>query len=192
MLSDVNRSDYCTRRTAFEKARKAIEIPTKNTDRELWREPFPDPPGDYYAPSIHVTAQGAIGIDVAGTVFVRTLQEWHSLAERLSRAEQRVRWLEQEVQDDRALWCADVSVVNAQTSLISELGQENDALKAENERLHLALTLATEERNTREKKIDQILDTHYAVLRTPEGFLDTARRSIEATRRFHSIVKEHS
>jgi hypothetical protein len=50
--------------------------PVLNTDRELWREP----PGDYYANSVHVTAQGGLGINVGGTVIVRPLREWHTLA----------------------------------------------------------------------------------------------------------------
>jgi hypothetical protein len=52
-----------------------------NTDRELWREEHPE--GDaysYYSPSIHVTARGGIGINVGGTVFVKSLKEWHDLA----------------------------------------------------------------------------------------------------------------
>lgn len=47
-----------------------------NTDRTIWREVA----GDYYSPSIHVTAGGGIGINVGGTVIVKTLAEWHSLA----------------------------------------------------------------------------------------------------------------
>lgn len=47
-----------------------------NTDRELWRERK----GDYYADSIHVTADGAIGMNVGGTVIVKPIQGWHSLA----------------------------------------------------------------------------------------------------------------
>jgi hypothetical protein len=49
-----------------------------NTDRELWRETE----GDYYAPSIHVTEHGGIGIKVGGTVVVRPIREWHALATR--------------------------------------------------------------------------------------------------------------
>lgn len=52
-----------------------------SNDRELWREHHPE--GDaysYYAPSIHVTEGGGIGINVDGTVHVRTLREWHKLA----------------------------------------------------------------------------------------------------------------
>jgi hypothetical protein len=49
-----------------------------NTDRELWRETE----GDYYAPSIHVTEHGGIGIDIGGTVVVRPIREWHALATR--------------------------------------------------------------------------------------------------------------
>lgn len=52
-----------------------------NTDRELWREGGGDGNGmSYYEPSIHVTERGGIGINVGGTVFVKTLREWHALA----------------------------------------------------------------------------------------------------------------
>jgi len=51
-----------------------------NTDRELWREPSMPPGMEYYAPSIHVTEGGGIGIDVGGIVFVKPLREWHRLA----------------------------------------------------------------------------------------------------------------
>jgi hypothetical protein len=47
-----------------------------NTDRELWRERE----GDFYADSIHVTAQGSIGINVGGLVIVMPLKEWHQAA----------------------------------------------------------------------------------------------------------------
>lgn len=50
--------------------------PCANTDRELWREVE----GDYYAPSIHVTEGGGVGINVGGTVYVKPLREWHKLA----------------------------------------------------------------------------------------------------------------
>jgi len=49
----------------------------QNTDRELWREPGDWPNGDYYAPSIHVTAWGNIGIDCDGMVYVAPVREWH-------------------------------------------------------------------------------------------------------------------
>lgn len=45
-----------------------------NTDRELWRERLCDPLSN----SIHVTADGAIGINVGGRVIVAPLCEWHS------------------------------------------------------------------------------------------------------------------
>ena len=44
-----------------------------NTDKELWREVT----GDYYSPSIHLTREGSIGINVGGHVIVRTVQKWH-------------------------------------------------------------------------------------------------------------------
>jgi hypothetical protein len=52
------------------------EAPKQNTDVELWREP----PGDYYANSVHVTAGGGLGINVGGTVIVKPLAAWHALA----------------------------------------------------------------------------------------------------------------
>jgi len=52
---------------------KAQQI--KNTDRELWRET-----DSYFAPSIHVTEQGGIGINVSGRVIVMPIRAWHALA----------------------------------------------------------------------------------------------------------------
>jgi hypothetical protein len=49
----------------------------ENTDRELFREIE----GDYYSPSLHVTKDGHIGINVGGLVIVKTLIEWHALAQ---------------------------------------------------------------------------------------------------------------
>lgn len=51
----------------------------KNTDRELWRERA----DDYYTPSIHVTQDGAIGINVGGSVIVQSLADWHAAARRV-------------------------------------------------------------------------------------------------------------
>jgi hypothetical protein len=47
-----------------------------NNDKEIWRKVD----GDYYSPSIHVTANGQIGINVGGYVFVKDVSEWHGLA----------------------------------------------------------------------------------------------------------------
>ena len=55
----------------------------QNTDRELWRKI----PGNYYSPSIHVTEQGAIGINVGGTVYVMPVENWHALLGRLAAVE---------------------------------------------------------------------------------------------------------
>ena len=51
-----------------------------NTDRELYRERAPDPPGAYYANSVHVTREGAIGMNVGGLVVVLPIAEWHRRA----------------------------------------------------------------------------------------------------------------
>lgn len=48
----------------------------ENTDREIWRRT----PGDFYSPSVHVTAEGGIGIDVGGRVVVMDVEDWHALA----------------------------------------------------------------------------------------------------------------
>jgi hypothetical protein len=54
------------------------QAPCVNTDREIWRENE----GDAYAPSIHVTKDGGVGINCGGSVYVKPLREWHRLAER--------------------------------------------------------------------------------------------------------------
>lgn len=52
-------------------------MPVKNTDRELWRE---SDDRSQCSPTIHVTQDGHIGINVGGTVITRTIREWHDLA----------------------------------------------------------------------------------------------------------------
>ena len=52
------------------------DTPSKNNDKHLW----PIPNDDYYAPSIHATEDGRIGMNVGGIVFVKSIREWHSLA----------------------------------------------------------------------------------------------------------------
>lgn len=97
----------------------------ENTDRELWRERA----GDYYADSIHVTEHGGIGINCGGTVFVKPLRVWHSLAADLARAtaeRDALRAVIAHARDlcakqalDEGLWCdmAHISEAHLQTSL---------------------------------------------------------------------------
>lgn len=47
----------------------------QNADTELWRQT----PGDYYSPSIHVTKDGKIGINVGGIVLVEDVEVWHRI-----------------------------------------------------------------------------------------------------------------
>ena len=47
----------------------------ENTDVELWRKKE----DDYYSPSIHVTNQGGIGINVGGYVLVAPVEKWHHI-----------------------------------------------------------------------------------------------------------------
>lgn len=49
----------------------------RNTDRHLWPDTIPE--GQPHE-TIHVTAQGGIGINVGGYVIVKPLAEWHRLA----------------------------------------------------------------------------------------------------------------
>ena len=51
----------------------------KNTDRELWRE-IED---DHYSVSVHVTQDGKIGMNVGGSVIVKTVREWHDTTSHL-------------------------------------------------------------------------------------------------------------
>jgi hypothetical protein len=53
-----------------------MEQAYENTDKEIWREVPEDP----YTPSIHVTADGKIGMSLGGTVIVRDIRYWHRLA----------------------------------------------------------------------------------------------------------------
>jgi hypothetical protein len=55
---------------------QAQNQPALNTDRELWREKK----DDYYAPSIHVTQGGGIGMNVGGHVIVLPVRDWHRAA----------------------------------------------------------------------------------------------------------------
>lgn len=52
------------------------EMAMQNTDRELWRETE----DDYYAPSLHVTEGGSIGVNVGGTMIIMPIRDWHALA----------------------------------------------------------------------------------------------------------------
>jgi len=46
-----------------------------NTDKNIWRKVE----GDYYSPSIHVTQDNNIGINVGGHVIVMPIEKWFLL-----------------------------------------------------------------------------------------------------------------
>ena len=50
-----------------------------NTDKEIWRRVK----DDFYSPSIFVTKEGGIGIKKGGMVFVKPVEQWHSLAQKV-------------------------------------------------------------------------------------------------------------
>lgn len=54
--------------------------PALNTDRELYREDTGDSAGSHYENSLHVTAQGHIGMNVGGTVLTAPIAHWHTAA----------------------------------------------------------------------------------------------------------------
>ncbi len=51
----------------------------QNTDREIWRGPD-EGGGDFYADSLFITKEGALGINCGGSVYVKPIREWHRLA----------------------------------------------------------------------------------------------------------------
>lgn len=61
-------------------SREISEQASINTDRELYREDLQDPldPDNFYAPSIHVTQDGRIGMSVGGMVIVMSIRNWHN------------------------------------------------------------------------------------------------------------------
>lgn len=90
-----------TEREFLEGLRPEDEQVAANTDRELWREGGGDGNGmSYYEPSIHVTEQGGIGINVGGNVYVKTLREWHGLAAQLTAQAERLRERDEQLRDE--------------------------------------------------------------------------------------------
>ena len=63
----------------FEEEYKMLEknecICCVNTDKNIWR----NVKDDYYSPSIHVTEEGNIGINVGGHVIVKPVEDWFLL-----------------------------------------------------------------------------------------------------------------
>ena len=55
--------------------KRLSDVGAQNTDREVWRERT----GDYYSPSIHITKEGGVGINVAGAVIVMPIRSWHQI-----------------------------------------------------------------------------------------------------------------
>ena len=47
-----------------------------NTDKEIWRKTK-----DTFSPTIFITKRKGVGIEVGGTVNVKTIEKWHELAE---------------------------------------------------------------------------------------------------------------
>lgn len=54
--------------------------PYKNEDKLLFTEPNIDWKDEGYMPKVFVTKDNAIGMNVGGYVFIKTITEWHRLA----------------------------------------------------------------------------------------------------------------
>lgn len=95
------------------------EQAAKNTDVELWREVL----GDFYAPSIHMTQDGGIGIDVSGHVIVKPVRDWHGQADEIER-------LRAALRPFAAAWYNDNGDVTISTGHITraDYARANDAL----------------------------------------------------------------
>lgn len=106
-------------RTAASEQTARTDAGTLNTDRELWRERE----GDYYADSLHITANGGIGINCEGHVFVKPIRTWHLLAGENARLER------------------DLSTANARLERLRELARALIYAKSleEDEAAHIAL-----------------------------------------------------
>ena len=95
----------------------------KNTDKEIWREIE----GEYYSPSIFVTEQGKIGINVGGYVYVQSVEKWHQQADRIKDLE---KLLEHSVGAD----CREmryIQEIENRDARIAELEFENKAFRDE-------------------------------------------------------------
>lgn len=95
-----------------------------NTDKELWRER----PGDYYADSLHVTENGAIGMNCGGTVYVMPIREWHGLKARVAELEAALRSMT--TSNSNA-----VALLTARNAQLAEAMKERERLRAVVEKL---------------------------------------------------------
>ncbi len=84
------------------------------------------------------------------------------------------------------------SNLNALRQAMIDTADENAALKKQVERLTLALAMASEERNLRQQKLDDLAECEPNPISycTPETYLDRARREIECKARFASRAEK--
>ena len=77
-IDEHNNRDRSKINRQGETAMSAESQACKNTDREIWRGPD-EGGGDFYADSLHITKEGALGINCGGYVVVMPIREWHRL-----------------------------------------------------------------------------------------------------------------
>lgn len=65
---------------------------TKNTDKRIWKKV----PGDAFSPSIHITAENGVGMDVGGHVIVAPIEIWHE-AMRLMMSSKLLPWYQRKM-----------------------------------------------------------------------------------------------
>lgn len=102
------------------------EQTAENTDKELWREN----PGDYYAPSIHVTNEGWIGINVGGKVFVKDVRTWNAMAQDMVNLGQELERITDAALKNQAVYQQEMNDKSEEiSSLKSQLEQANKTLE---------------------------------------------------------------
>lgn len=52
----------------------------QNNDKQIYKRPAKDWKEEGYTPTLFITPEGMLGIEVFGTVFVKTIEEWHHMA----------------------------------------------------------------------------------------------------------------
>lgn len=52
----------------------------QNNDKTIYKRPAKDWKDEGYTPYLFITPEGALGISVGGMVYVKTIEEWHSIA----------------------------------------------------------------------------------------------------------------
>lgn len=144
-----------------------IDQCAENTDREIYRGPD-DGCGDYYSDSLHITAEGALGIDCDGYVVVKPIRTWHGLAKAHAAALEEVERLKAE--RDRAFEKLAIDAVQYD-ALLAERDRERKEHaqwvrdhQADTDAAHRAKQRAESALAEAERKCERLEAEHYEAL----------------------------